>query len=125
MQSKLHISIPAVFFLSFLFLANTIGGLYLGFSIQPSQAFRLVYFLIFWGALSWWFIGDSKDHGWVWLQSWGVFLYLAGWLVFPYYLFKTRGVKALLILLFLVGLYFGTQFFGFIAGKVISTVVNH
>ncbi len=124
MQSKLHISIPTVFFIGFILLANIIMGLYAGFSMQRSAAFQLLYALIFWAALSWWFIDDSRNHGWKWLQSWGIFLYAAGWLVVPYYLFKTRGVKALLILLLLIGFYFGAYMIGGIWGGVISALLK-
>lgn len=125
MQSKLHISVPTVFFVGFLFLANTVAGFYGGFSIQRSEAFLFVYTLIFWAALSWWFLDDSKNQGWEWLQSWGIFLYAAGWLIIPYYLLKTRGIKALLIILLLVGFYFGSQTLGWMAGAVLSALIKH
>lgn len=125
MRSKLRISLPAIFFVGFLFLANTIMGLYGGLSMQRSAAFQLIYALIFWAALSWWFLDDSKNHGWEWLHSWGIFLYAAGWLILPYYLFKTRGVKTLLTILFFVVLYFWTQILGLIVSAVFSVLVRH
>ncbi len=124
MQSKLHVSIPAAFFIGFLLLANIITGLYAGLSIQRSAGFQLVYTLIFWAGLTWWFLDDSRNHGWNWLQSWGIFLYAAGWLIVPYYLFKTRGLKALLIVLLLIGLYFGTYATGAIFGGMAAVLLK-
>lgn len=125
MQSKIPVSIPTLFFVGFLLLANTALGLYGGLSLQRSASFQLIYTLIFWGALSWWFIEDSKKHGWEWLHGWGIFLYAAGWLIVPYYLFKTRGVKALLILFLFLGFYVGTQVVGLIVGAVLSALLKH
>jgi hypothetical protein len=124
MQSKLPVSIPALFFTVFISIANFVIGLYSGFSIQPSLAFQLVFILIFWAALSWWFLDDSKNHGLEWLHSWGIFLYAAGWLVVPYYLFKTRGAKALLIILALIALTLGSLVSGAVFGAVISALMK-
>ncbi len=125
MQSKLPVSIPALFFIVLISIANFAMGLHYGFSIQRSPVLDLIYMLAFWAALSWWFIDDSKKHGWEWLQSWGIFLYAAGWLITPYYLFKTRGAKTLLIILFLAGLYFGTQLSGVMVGAFVSALLKY
>ena len=124
MSSKLHISIPALFFFGFISLANLIAGLYAGFSIQPSACFQPIYALIVWTSLSWWVIDDSRKHGWEWLHSWGIFLYVVGWLIVPYYLFKTRGAKALLIIVLFVVLYLGTFIAGWMGGAAIAALLR-
>ena len=124
MQVKPRISVPAIFLVIFMFLANIATGLHYGFSIQPSSAFSLIYTLGFLGGLSWWLIDDRQKNGLEWLHSWGNFLYFAGWLVVPFYLFKTRGTKALLTILLFLGLYFGTYIVGVIAGVFISALMK-
>lgn len=124
MRSRLPVSIPALFFAILVSTGNFAMGLHYGLAIQRSPAFDVVYSIAFWVILSWWFIFDSEIHGWKWLHSWGIFLYATGWLVVPYYLFRTRGVRALLIILFFVGLYFGTQLFGLVIGAFVSVLLK-
>lgn len=124
MQSRLHDSLPTLVFGIFILIANTAIGLHYGLSIQPSGAINLVYVLgIFWG-LSWWLINDSQKYGWKWNLDWGILLYVAGWLLVPFYLFKTRGTKAFLFILLFAGLYFGAHIVGIISGTVLSTLIK-
>jgi hypothetical protein len=122
MHSKLHDSLPALLFAIFIIIANTANGLHYDLSIPPTGALDLVYAIgIFWG-LSWWPINDSQKYGWKWHLDWGILLYVVGWLLVPFYLFKTRGRKAFLIILLFAGLYFGSHMFGLVSGAVVSKV---
>jgi hypothetical protein len=124
MQSKLHDSLPTLLLAMFILIANTAIGLHYGLSIQPSGALNLVYAMgIFWG-LSWWLINDSQKYEWKWYLDWGIFLYVVGWLLVPFYLFKTRGTKAFLILFLFITFYLGTLVGGLIYGSVISMLMR-
>jgi hypothetical protein len=120
MQAKLRQSLPAFLLVLFVLIANLAIGLQYGLSIRSSELSNLVYFLgVFWG-LSWWLINDSQKYEWKWHLGWGNFLYLVGWLLVPLYLFKTRGAKAFLVILFFSGLYIGTYILGIVSGVIIS-----
>lgn len=124
MQAKPGISSPIFFLIIFILLANIATVLYYGLSIQPSPAFNFIYALGFLGVLSWWVVDDSQKYGSKWLHSLGIFLYAFGWITVPLYLFRTRGVKALLTILLFVGLYFGTYIVGLIFGVIISLLMK-
>ena len=124
MQAKLLSSMPAFLLAIFIFIANLAMGLRDALSTQPSAFFNLVYVLgMFWG-LNWWLINDSQKQKWNWFFSWGNFLYLAAWILVPFYLFKTRGTKAFLILLLFIGLYFVAYVTGIVSGAILSALLH-
>ena len=124
MQSKLHDSLPTLVFAIFIFTANTASGLHYGLSMPQAGALDLIYPVgIFWG-LGWWLLNDSQKYGWKWHLDWGILLYVIGWLLVPFYLFKTRGRKAFLVILLFAGLYVGSHMFGLVSGALVSTVLS-
>ena len=79
------------------------------------QTFGAIY------AVGYWIQVDNRRYNFKWPYCQGIFLYMVGWFVIPYYLFKTRGKYAFLILiLFLclttmfsfIGIALGTLLFG-------------
>ena len=110
--------------LVYLMLANIANGLYAGFLLRPSPAFQLVSVMAFVWALGRWIIDDNKRYGLTWVQSYGVFLYVIGWMIIPIYLFRTRGSKVFLPLLLFAGIYVSTYIFGIIIAVVINVLRN-
>jgi hypothetical protein len=71
--------------------------------------------LAFYWAVGWWFINDSRSKGIRWndgFMDMGMFLYIAWILIIPYYLFKSRGWKAIYPLVLIPGVYFGAHIIG-------------
>src|SRR5262245_28897854 len=88
-------SLATLSLLVYLMLANVASGLYTGLLVQPSPAFRLASVMAFLWALGWWIIDDNKRYQLTWVQSYGVFLYMIGWMIIPIYLFRAGGPKAI------------------------------
>jgi hypothetical protein len=55
-------------------------------------------------ALGYWLHADSLRRNFKWPYCRGVLVYAAGFIIIPYYLFKTRGARAFLTLLILVSM---------------------
>jgi hypothetical protein len=117
-------SFASLSLLVYLMVANVANGLYAGLLIQPSHIFQLASVMAFLWALGWWIIDDNKRHGLTWVQSYGVFLYVIGWLIIPIYLFRTQGSKAFLPLFSFAGVYVATYIFGIIIAVVINILRN-
>jgi len=114
MLSKLQISKPTIFLSTFLFITQFINGYGDAGSISSPIADYWYIFALYW-ALGWWFIADSRKHGNGWIGGhldMGMLLF-AGWIfIIPYYLFKTRGLKALYTLGLLLGMTIGAYLEG-------------
>jgi len=121
MQSGLRISKPVIFLCLFLLVAQFIYG---ANTVRTSYSARffLVYSLAFYWALGWWFINDARNHGIKWVDNsldMGMFLYV-GWIfLIPYYLFKTRGWKAI----YTIGLLLSACIGAYIAGVILSALL--
>jgi uncharacterized membrane protein YhdT len=79
------------------------------------QTFGAVY------AAGYWIQVDNRRYNFKWPYCQGIFLYVVGWFVIPYYLFKTRGAYGFLtlfiflcltILFTFIGMFAGTLLFG-------------
>jgi hypothetical protein len=91
--------------------------------IGNSNSFNFGYTLAFYWALGWWFINDSRKHGAPWFNKYmdmGMYLYIAWIFIVPYYLFRTRGWKAIYIIGLLFGIYFGAYIIGALLYLVFS-----
>ena len=117
-------SFASLSLLVYLMVANVANGLYTGLLIQPSPVFQLVSAIAFIWALGWWIIDDNKRYRLTWVQSYGVFLYVIGWLIIPIYLFRTRGSRAFLPILLFAGIYVATYIFGIMIAVVINILRN-
>ena len=122
MLSKLRISKQTIFLSGFLLATQFINGfsnVRNGFS---PISFYWYIFALYW-ALGWWFITDSKEHRDKWTGGYldtGMFLYIGWIIVIPYYLFKTRGWKAMYTIGLLVGITLGA----YIEGAIFSLILN-
>jgi len=122
MLSKLQISKPSLYLCSFLFVTQLVNG-YMDIQNRFSTISNLWYLLAFYWALTWWFVVDSSKQGDGWTGGhldMGMFLYIGGIFIIPYYLFKTRGWKAL----YTIGLFLGAIYGAYIAGAIISLLIS-
>ena len=86
-----------------IFVYNLGAGLYLASGLEPHPAFEFLYAAGFACGVVWWLRAEVKRSAVVPLYCEGMLVSL-GWLVvIPYHLLKTRGLKGLLPLLFLIG----------------------
>ena len=117
MLSRLQISKPSIYLCGFFLVTQLING-FNDVGNNLSETSNAWYGLAFYWALSWWFIVDSRTHGIGWIDGhldMGLFLYLAGIFIVPYYLFKTRGWKAL----YTIGIFLGAFIGAYIAGAIL------
>ena len=122
MLSNLQISKPSLYLCSFLLVTQFING-FNAVGNNRSEISNFWYALAFYWALNWWFIADSRTHGAAWTKSYldmGMFLYVAGFFIVPYYLFKTRGWKAL----YTIGLFLAVLFGAYVVGAIFHLFPN-
>jgi len=108
-------SAPVIALCLYALLANILNVLYFAYGFQPSPFYEALSALGFWGILCWWLRADSKKFGYTWFLDIGFFVYVAWVLIIPYYLFKTRGVRAFITMLLFAGI--------FIAAYLLSLIV--
>lgn len=122
MQTSLSVSKPTLYFCASLFILQAVYGFSAARSggspaiVDPWRALAL-----YW-AFGWWFISDSRTHGINWYDHYmdmGMILYIAWVFLLPYYLFKSRGWKAVLT----AGLFLGVYFGAYIAGVILYSLV--
>ena len=107
-----RITFPSLVVLVIVAINQTAAGFYQATGAEsPPLSDLLGKISLFWG-LGWWIRDDSRKRQFAWVYDLGFFLYLAWPVVTPYYLFKTRGVRALLtigafILVIIVAFLFG------------------
>ena len=92
------------------------NAFYLSRGVEPSLAFEYInnYGLLW--LMVWWLKEDSKRYriGWLPQLDLGLFLSMVWMLILPYYLFKTRGIKALITILSFVAIFVGTYLIAFV-----------
>lgn len=123
MQSIIRIIRPSILLSAFLFIAQFINGFNATQVGGASAISNFWYSLAFYWAIGWWFINDSRKHDVKWVDMYmdtGMLLYIAWIFIIPYFLFKTRGWKAL----YTIGLLLGTYFGAYIAGVVIYQLAS-
>lgn len=89
-------------------------------ALEPPHGFETLYnFTLLYG-LGYWLHADSlRRHNFAWPYCRGVFVYAAGFVIIPYYLFKTRGAKALLTLIIFVSMYVVSMLLGMLASTLL------
>lgn len=81
-------------------------GVYLAYGIEPPPAYELLHFVgIIW-IFGWWLRQDLTKHKVEWPIDLGLFLQIAWPVVVPYYLFRTRGVRAIVLIIIFAAIYF-------------------
>src|SRR5262249_13908922 len=75
-----------------------VEGVYSVSTAEKPAVFDLLYRVAAIWSLGYWLVQDSRRTGFSWPYDLGLFLLVLGPLLFLYYLPKTRGIRALLIL---------------------------
>lgn len=115
MQTNFNISKPTLYLCMLVFILQ----LSYGFSAarnggNPTIQDTWHTLALFW-AIGWWFINDSRVYEIKWTDGFmdmGMLLYTAWIFIVPYYLFKSRGRKAIYTLVLILVVYFGAQLTG-------------
>ena len=81
-------------------------GVYLAYGIEAPPAFELLHFGGMIWILGWWLRQDLTKHKVGWPLDLGMFLQIAWPAVLTYYLFRTRGVRAFILIVVFVAMYF-------------------
>lgn len=113
---------PTILFLGFLLVGQFLNGLHSARTGNHEIVYTWSVLAFYW-ALCWWFIHDSRIHSEPWADKYldmGMFLYIAGIFMIPYYLFKTRGWKAL----YLIGLFLAVYLGGYVEGVFFYYLVS-
>jgi hypothetical protein len=111
------ISLPLIFFIGFMLISQVANGMYVGLEKDPSGGFRLLQHLVLFSLAGDWLLKDTRHHHVDWVFDMGFFLFIAWPLILPFYLFKTRGFTAVLIILGFLGGYFVATLFGMIVSN--------
>lgn len=69
--------------------------MYAGLGIEHLPIYEVLGWVASYWIVSWWLTKDSKRTGTTWPLDLGYFLFAGWFLILPYHLFRTRGVKAL------------------------------
>jgi polyferredoxin len=113
---------PAPLLYSFVVITQFAYGVYLGAQLELPPAVMLLDWIGFLWAIGWWLRTDSRKRGVASIYDLGFFLYIAWPVVLPYYLFKTRGAKGLLLILGFIAVYLGAAIFGIILSVLVITL---
>ena len=118
-KRKTVFSTPLICLAIFLLIVHVASGLYFARDLEPSPSFYLLYSFGFFMLVAWWLKEDSKSYGINWVYDMGLFLYLGWVFILPYYLFKTRGIKAFITILSFIGIFVGTYLIGVIVSFIV------
>src|SRR3982751_314282 len=102
-----QIASPTALLYIYLVITQTIAGFYLSRGIELPPTYTFLYPLGLLWIMGWWLQKDSRKHGVAWVFDMGLFLSLAWPFIMPYYLFKTRGWRALFAILAFGAIYLG------------------
>ena len=97
---------------AFIMAPAVVVGMYHARGVDASATFVILRFLYTWAFIGYWFEGDSRKHAFKWFFDIGFFLCFAWPLFIPYYLLKTRGMRALWTGLAFIALYCGGYVIG-------------
>src|SRR5687768_10591405 len=92
-----RLNTPTLLLYIFVVLTQIAAGGYQASGLEPAAFYTFLYYIGFLWIVGWWLRADSRKRGIAWIFDMGLFLYLAWPFVLPYYLFKSRGVKAVLV----------------------------
>lgn len=103
---------PLICLCLFLLFTQIANNFYAAHGVEPSSGFGMFYTLgLLWLGV-WWLKNDNKQYKIGLVYDLGLFLYLAWFIVVPYYLFRTRGLKAFITLFSFIGIYLVTYLIG-------------
>ena len=92
-----------------IFVYHFAASVYLIAGIEPSASTEFLYVAGFPCAAIWWLRGDTSKSAATPVYCHGLLMTVGWFVIIPYHLFKTRGVRGLLPLLLLIGSYVLSQ----------------
>ena len=98
----------------FLLVAQVSSTAYGALGLETPPGFDLLYSFGMLYAIGYWLVVDNRKNNFRWPYCRGIFLQIAGFFIVPYYLFKTRGKYAFLILFIFICLYLAASLTGLI-----------
>jgi hypothetical protein len=101
-------------------MTQTIIGLYIGLEREPSRGITLLAYSFLFCLGAYWLEKDSRRYKMAWIYDSGLFLTFAWPIIMPVYLFKTRGIRAILIILVFLGIYIGALVIGTAIGMTLQ-----
>jgi hypothetical protein len=104
---------------AFMLLAEAPGVIFSIMAREPPAGFDLLKTFGYLYVLGYWLQVDSRRHAFEWPFCRGIFLNLLWVILIPYYLFKTRGVRAFLTLLIFGGMYVVSMLAGVVAATLL------
>lgn len=110
---KMKFEKNSLFVITFVSLVNILYGIYDANNIEPSAQFYILYLVGFLWLVGFWIKKDNKKYNVEWCREMGLMLYIAWPLIILFYLFATRKLKAIPIILALLLIYFGTYYISF------------
>lgn len=88
-----NISRPSKVFFAFTFAGQLIGNLYEAWQLETPIAYAYLFHLGYASILLWWLKEDMRHERGTLPLDYGFFLYLAWFILIPYHLFATRGLR--------------------------------
>jgi len=122
MLPEMKITKPSIYLCAFFIVTQFING-FNDAGGKYSDVSTFWYIAALYWALNWWVIVDLRNHGTNWKYGYldmGMFLYVAGFFIIPYYLFKTRGWKVLYKIVLFLGVIIGA----YISGAILSFLIS-
>jgi hypothetical protein len=94
MPASVRVSTKILF--AFFFFMQFMSAIYAAWQSDMPTVSELLSPLAFAWLCWWWLRDDSRDRGITWPIDLGMFVYVGWFLILPYHLLKTRGIKGLL-----------------------------
>ena len=102
---KKWLATPTKALFLFVFFTYFLATMYAAWQLETPAAFEVLHAIAFLWLIWWWLVTDCKTTGVTWPMDLGMFLYI-GWIfILPYYLFKTRGIKAMIGIASFIGVF--------------------
>jgi hypothetical protein len=117
-ENRKSLSLIVMVIIGFLIISQLVFGIFSALNFEPSAAFVLLYYILLLSLIGYWLERDSRKHHITWVFDMGFFLYLAWPFIIPYYLLKTRGSKAFIIIIGYISLYIGANLLGRLMARV-------
>lgn len=99
------INAPLIFIIAVLWLSECGNSMYARQNLDPNPGYMLLVRIGLLWALGYWVIDDNRKHGLKLPYDFGMFLAAIWMVLLPYYLFKTRGVRAFLTMFWFLCIY--------------------
>ena len=118
-SDKPTLATPTKVLFLFTFFIQFISAFYSAWQTELPPVFQLLYWIAFGWLMWWWLREDSKRTGDTWPMDLGYFLFIAWYIIIPYHLFATRGVKGFIGILSFIGVFLA----GWLAAVIVIILV--